>query len=82
MFLGIPNEGPHCFYDGHDDHTELEEDVNQEIIMVADTNTVVHPGTVMVKTFYALVADGTMSRTRGADAFTVRTKGSAVQDSN
>lgn len=81
MTLSIPNEGPHCFCDGHDDYTKLTEDVNQEIIMVTDTNTVIHPRAVMVKPFYTLVADGTVPRTRGADAFTVRTKGSAVEDS-
>lgn len=41
--------------------------------MVSNANTVVDPGTVVVVTLYAHIANGAMARTWGTNYLTVRT---------
>ena len=42
--------------------------------MVLEANTVIDPGAVMIKSFNAFVADGTVAGARRANSKTVRTQ--------
>ena len=48
--------------------------------MIADANTVVNPGAVVVKPFNATVADGTVATATRADSLTIGAKLGAVND--
>ena len=65
-----------CKYAGGNYQSQNQQqscDENYEWIVVADTDTVVDPGAVMVKPFYTYVADSTVLATRCTDHFAVRT---------
>lgn len=57
---------------------KLEDDVQQEVVVVADTDAVVDPGAVVVETLNAVVADLAVSASACADCFAVRAQLCAV----
>ena len=50
--------------------------------MVANTDTVVDPGAVMVESFHTLVADSTVTRSRSANTLAVRAERSTIEHSD
>jgi len=42
--------------------------------MIAYSNTIIDPGTVMIKTFYTLIADAAMTRPLSSYDLTIRAK--------
>lgn len=62
--------------DGADEEQHRGGQGNQEeheVVVVLNSNTVVYPGTVMIKPLHAFIADTAVSRPKRSDYFTVST---------
>ena len=58
----------------HDQYVEYSSEyIEIEVAMIPCSNTVIDPGTVVVKSLYATVADVAVTRTLSTDHFTLRT---------
>jgi len=80
--FGLPDDGPQAHAERYQNKGHLSSDVHQKVIMVAQTNAVVDPGTVMVKSLYALVAHSAVPGSRSPDGFAVRTQLRALDGSD
>jgi hypothetical protein len=56
----------------------LANDIEKEIVMIANTNTVINPRTMMIKSLNAMMADTTVPTTGSANGLTVRAQVSAI----
>jgi citrate lyase synthetase len=75
MFLLQESDQGHDGFRTVDEHNHcLKCDVKVEIVVIADSNAIIDPGAVMVKSFDTVAADGAMSASTRADTFTVRTQ--------
>lgn len=63
-----------------DDQKSLRKHEQVEKVVIAQTNTIIDPRTVMVKTFDTNLADGTMLTATRAYTFTLWTQLGAVDD--
>lgn len=56
----------------HHNCSELEEDIQKEVVVVAKTNTVVDPWAVVVEPLYTMIANRAVSAATRADHIAVR----------